>query len=456
MQTEGADDTNTYPQRCERHAHYRQRTQVTREAVITEKVSGCSLHTGNASHPQTIDFRLKTATHTDITTRTMNIGIITFHFSWFNYGAVLQTYAVSEAVRKAGHTPYVIDFRQGNPSRAALRHGAGFDEFRHEFLPGILPPTQTREALLSLNDRLDGFLAGGDQIWRYGYVIRNYRTYFLDFAADDKLKISYAPSFGIDRWEGDAEATVTVRRLLHRMDSVSVREESGVKICRDIFGIDAVHVLDPTLLHDAETYMPIIRSSQFYGNGRNAVAYMILDDNNSIRRAVEERFRNESEICDIKGTDLLSKYHVRNIVSAAKRLSGKLPGHRISRKAEAAIELLEGNTFVYRKVPDWLCLLHDSRLVVTDSFHAVVFSIIFRRDFLCVANPGRGKARLESLLGSLGITDRLCNADELPEKLHSAGHIGYDAVYARLAPLRKRSFEYLCGALDGKTKGDTR
>src|SRR5690606_38187267 len=105
----------------------------------------------------------------------------------------------------------------------------------------------------------DAIIVGSDQVWRYKYVGKNFRYYFLDFITKPTKKISYAASFGIDNWEGPNDTVPLISRLLADFQAISVREDSGVVICKETFGVDDTrHVLDPTFLPEIEFYDNII------------------------------------------------------------------------------------------------------------------------------------------------------------------------------------------------------
>lgn len=102
------------------------------------------------------------------------------------------------------------------------------------------------EELRRLNRETKAFIVGSDQVWRHKYSRLFGRDLFwLSFAAPNAKKIAYAASFGRDRWEADFESTLAAKYYISRFDRVSVREDDGVGICRDVFGVEASHVLDP-------------------------------------------------------------------------------------------------------------------------------------------------------------------------------------------------------------------
>ena len=128
-----------------------------------------------------------------------------------------------------------------------------FEKFRNKFLKRT-KPCYDADDLVQLNAKFDTFVTGSDQVWRFRYVFRSLKEFLLAFAAPHKTLFSYAASLGLDYWEGTDEATEIVRENLRRFNGISVREESGIDICRDMFGAEAVRVIDPTLLLSAEDY----------------------------------------------------------------------------------------------------------------------------------------------------------------------------------------------------------
>lgn len=108
---------------------------------------------------------------------------------------------------------------------------------------------------------------GSDQTWRPCYV-PNGMDYWLEFASDLLvIKVAYAPSFGVDKWEYDENQTALCKKLASTFSGLSVREESGVKLCKEHLGVEAEHVLDPTLLWDRKFYTPIAEKSSFKNGG---------------------------------------------------------------------------------------------------------------------------------------------------------------------------------------------
>lgn len=257
----------------------------------------------------------------------------------------------------------------------------------------------------------DAFIVGSDQVWREEYSPR-IETYFLDFLdeADPRPRVAYAASFGKEKEYIAAGKMPLCRSLLSRFDAVSVREDSGLKIVADDFGrADAVKVLDPTLLLDAERYRALIRRRE-RPEVPQLAAYILDSDPDKSRL-----------VADVAG-----------------RLG--LPVREST--ANLGIEKM-------LTVGQWLAMFEGAGFVVTDSFHGMVFAIQFGRPFVVYANRYRGLDRFLSLLGELGLTDRLVYSYSEFEQRREAlmTPIDYTAVRARIEELRSRSLAWLTNAL---------
>ena len=179
-------------------------------------------------------------------------------------------------------------------------------------------------------------------------------------------KIAYAASFGVDTWEYSETATKQCREWVKEFKAVSVREASGVALCENYLSVNAIHVLDPTLLLTKDIYENLCLSIKPMCNEPFLVAY-ILD-------LTDEKVCLVNNIAKSKGLKCL-------IVSAEKNIS--------------------------ITVEQWLSMFRDAEYVVTDSFHGTVFSLIFRKSFNAIINSERGSSRFESLLSIFNLQNRL-------------------------------------------------
>ena len=330
-----------------------------------------------------------------------------------NFGACLVAFALQTVIENLGCKAEIIDFRslgkvsQKSKERFALiQAGELFEKFRKQFLRRT-SVCYNFDDLCELNSKFDTFVVGSDQVWRYSYVAKYLKIFFLDFVNDDKLLLSYAASFGVDYWEGKEDTISEVSNYLKRFGAISVREMSGENICRDVFGVKATQVLDPTLLLNRQDYEAIIKAEQCLVDcDKKYIAYMLLDENS-------EMFQNLQKEAASKNLKLVNIY-----------------------KDE------DGN---YRSMGNWLNLIKNAQSVVTDSFHCVCFSLIFQKDFVCTVNFSRGVSRLQSLLESLHLEDRLIQVWE--DNLCCNSKIDYEKVNPILSGLQKKSMDFLAEGL---------
>jgi hypothetical protein len=267
--------------------------------------------------------------------------------------------------------------------------------------------------------RFRTFVVGSDQVWRARYT--DIPTQFLDvlehITGDRPRRISYAASFGVD---DIAEYTPDDRSraaaLIRRFDAVSVREHSGVSICREEFGVGAQQHVDPTMLLTAERYLALVsRANGILSPAAGRLLLYRLDANEEIDRIqalVDERL----------GLPSLEF----------------LPPQPSGYDAFAADPVV----FTLPSVEHWLACFASADFVITDSFHGCVFSILFNRPFIVHANQERGAARFASLLRVFGLEHHLVGADarSLDERVFAPD---WDRVNSILIAERERGVSYL-------------
>ena len=347
------------------------------------------------------------------------VGILTLHYTHDNYGGVLQAYSIYQFIKTLGYEPYIINY---NPTlrtsfkskiHFALKKilGFQFDVFRKHYIPNILNESNSLEDLKKLNDHLDCFVVGSDQVWRYSDNLTDLYKYFFEFIDDDKPKIAYAASFGLENWNGNEIVTQHVKKLLKRFHSVSLREESGVNICKSLMNIEGVKVLDPTLVLDSTQFDAIAKNTGLRKTLPNSyIAYFLLDDS----KKNEVYFKNLAtekhlKFIKIKGTTVLSK----------KKF------------------------YLFNSINQWLWYIKNSEIVITDSFHCVVFSIIFKKKFICFTNERTGITRLKSLLELLGLKSRLITSLNQINVDKMFDNINYDEIEKILEEEKIKSVEFL-------------
>ena len=311
-----------------------------------------------------------------------------------NYGGLLQNYALQNVLKKMGYDAVTIDFKQKNYyepllpalinrvlaiilqvfgikiNRRNIPHYQKRNTFSASFVKENINITNSVSSYSTkVLERVgaDICLVGSDQVWRprYNHYLEDM---YLKFAKDLSIKkVAYAASFGVDEWEYTAEQTKECSTLAKKFKAISVREESGVDLCKKNLDVDATWVLDPTLLLQKEDYLKICENVPV--SSKPYLAAYVLNMTDSIRKECEQTATE-------KGLEL-------KVFSA---------------DAQASLS-----------VPEWLAMFRDASYVVTDSFHGTAFSIIFGKDFKCLYNETRGSARFESLLN-------LYNSRKLEEK----------------------------------------
>lgn len=359
------------------------------------------------------------------------IGIINFHYSNNNYGAVLQACALQHVVHSYGYDVENINYIPSEPkktlknyigdvlrflrlrkseARKNVKHNGHFQRFRDGFLT-TSELCQTDSELAAVSSKYTHVIVGSDQVFRPAMTRHNATKYFLDFCPKS-IKIAYAASFGTDTWENNVFTSNIDQfiSLLARFSSISVREDSGVNICKDTFGVDAQHVLDPTLLAGADYFRSMFEVGTITG-GEKLLSYYKLD--------VDDVFLN---VIERLATD--------------KECTSKNIYHELNSSGEEE----------YYQVEAWLSSISNSELVVTDSFHCVCFCILFQVDFVCIANAERGIARLSSLLELLGLEERLCTTPGLIESV-SQKSIDWSTVEHKLSDERIKSSSFLRNSL---------
>lgn len=355
-----------------------------------------------------------------------------------NYGGIIQNYALQKVLKDLGNEPITID-RRGNRSisflRSFLSQVKGFiyknmlnknmltaaDYHRtmknnHQFLAKHIqrsPKIDSQEQLINYfqTQAFDAVIVGSDQTWRPKYSPDIY-NFYLDFLEDNASikKLAYASSFGTADWEYTEEETKICRKLAQQFDAISVREDAGVDLCREKLGVEAVHLLDPTLLLTAEDYSQLINRPK---ENKGLFTYVLdqsVEKQNYIQR-----------VADVLGL----KQYTNQAIKFDPLVKRKITDY--------IIPPLEG----------WLQGFRDAHFVVTDSFHGTVFSIIFNKPFIALVNKERGASRFESILGKLGLEHRLVyDVNELDKNLLN-DPIDYAQVNQQLNELKTTSLSFL-------------
>lgn len=380
----------------------------------------------------------------------MKIGILTQPLH-NNYGGLLQCFALQTTLKRLGHNAWVIRRGLALYERPTLLAKSTFyikqcikfllgrkfeiladfkkmqycgkktNLFKEKY---IIPKTELITNNYQLykfhkNNNIDAYIVGSDQVWRpdYSPCITNY---FLDFlnVKENIKRIAYAASFGVDNWQYNSLQTKECRRLINLFDAVSVREKSGIDLLeKHLYYNNAVHVLDPTMLLEKEDYVKLVleeNEPQSPGN----LFYYILDKS------------SEKD----------------NIIQNISSQIGYTPFTQMPKCSISNENLKERiEDCVFPTVTSWIKAYIDAEMIITDSFHGCVFSIIFNKPFWVIGNRSRGMARFNSLLEMFGLENRLISPDNLPTDFKEP--IDWDKVNQKLKHLQKYSMDFLTYAL---------
>ena len=342
----------------------------------------------------------------------MKIALLTIHAA-DNYGATLQAYATQKKLVQLGHQVEIVDLDIPNPYsklKGVLLYPKHlkFKRFRKKHYHHLTKHYRSLSNLQENPPVADCYLVGSDQTWNPEITRDKARAFFLDFGDDKVIRACYAPSFGMQKWEQNPFIdTDEAKKLLHRFDLISVRESDGVRMLDETFGINNVtQVIDPVLHFD--DYSELVGEVE---QTDDLVVYKLTNDEGFYQKARQV------------AKDL--KSNARSIGSI-RRIEGMKCGYP------------EG-------VEEWIRRIAGAKYVMTDSFHGMIFSILYQRQFILYARTPKLISRMVSILSLLGIADRIvpgdASAGEIKTKLLEP--IDYQTVHERLVELRKSSVDFL-------------
>lgn len=358
-----------------------------------------------------------------------------------NYGGLLQAYALQAVLKRMGHDVWTEDrkYAYSLKGRVSLFIRRILSPVRKVYYPtdkqnkiitrhtrtfirkyiNTTEPVSSKTKEMFKKYAFDAYIVGSDQVWRpsYSYYLFNY---FLDFTVGRNVKrIAYAASFGTSEWEFTFEETQQCSVLAKNFDAISVREDSGIELCGKYLGVNAIHVLDPTMLLEKDDYIRLVEEERIPTTGNRLMTYILdkTDEKNEIIQKISEYFVLEP-----------------NVIMPEKYF------HQVGAK--------EINKCIFPPVADWLRGFMDAKYVVTDSFHGMVFSIIFNKQFIVIANKERGLDRFTSLLKMFGLKNRLVYSLEqiTNELLHTS--IDYRIVNQMWLTERKKAMDFLSHSLN--------
>jgi hypothetical protein len=295
-----------------------------------------------------------------------------------------------------------------------------FNRFNEKYINFSNEKIRKNKIPKNFSSRYEYFICGSDQIFNANFdiVAENIKSHLATFAFPEQ-RIAYAASFGTDNVASGYEDIFASE--LSKFKNISVRENSGVDIVRKISGRDdAQVVLDPTMLLTADEWKSIARKPSYINKGKFIVTYF-LGGRSEVMKAYLDRISN---VFDAKVINL-----------------------EIECLGDSSIENLD----VFATAPDeFVWLIENAECILTDSFHATVFSMLFHKPFCVFDRTGFGKGnnmggRIETLLGMFDLKefyDDLNNPTVVPRKYPT------DNIENVLSRERDRSLEFLKNALE--------
>jgi hypothetical protein len=267
----------------------------------------------------------------------------------------------------------------------------------------------------------DAYITGSDQVWN-PRINNNDSSWFLTFAPPGKTRIAYAASFGVSQIPGRLLAEYS--SWLGGIHSLSTREFEGQQIIEQLAGRHAEVVLDPTLLLDPEQWREI---------------------------AVPFKFNRPYLLCYCMPVD---KHVTRSIARAARQVSTLMGWDAIWLGQREYMRLHPWRRGIYNAGPaEFLGLLQDASLIVTNSYHGAALAIDFCKPFYVYANYGeenanRSNSRIATLLKTFRLEGRLLAArKDTPQKYDL--NLDHQAVASILQEERRRAIDFLRAALEG-------
>jgi len=352
----------------------------------------------------------------------MTVYILTIHKEP-NYGAILQAYALYKKIESLGYTPKFINLKLDHRrvkknlvnriTMLLYRFSKGYsrcygiaDKFINQHCPNQTKDFYTFEELNKQEwNKDDIFIIGSDQVWNPSITGRLKYAFTFSFLGNNYKMYSYASSFGFIKEQIDRIDDKMINAI-RSFKKVSVREKFGVDFLAQK-GIQATEVIDPTLLLD--------------------------NYNNLIDNKTEKR----------KELLLLTLSNKKKMNDFADSISQKT-GLKI-RKHFGYLQPQRSDNMKFLTVEEWMKAIASSELIITDSFHATIFSILFKKQFFVFLSEPNKVYRIKSLLEKLGIEGHIADPNT---SIDLNNVIEYNEVDKKLENYRHESVEFLKSILD--------
>lgn len=323
----------------------------------------------------------------------MNIALINLPLD-NNYGGNLQRFALVKVLQVLGHDVTHISLRfcfdvplrekfistTKSVVKTILNKHANFFYWKKAdkryqqslahikpFYDRYIPHTSSIFNLQDFHEwhKYDAVIVGSDQVWRKNIADRHLSSFFLDFLQEETVKkIAYGVSFGSAENELLENEKSKLGALYARFHAVSVRERSGIDLIRQYGwkGFQPTRVLDPTLLLDKQQYITLTKDGDTLPSAGDLFCYILdMDDEKTkLIHATEQQYNLKAFLYGLGG---------------------------------------------HTTIEQWLRSFLDAKMILTDSYHGLVFSIIFNKPFILIRNKFRGNARFDNIVEMFSINE---------------------------------------------------
>lgn len=382
------------------------------------------------------------------------IGIITDFYKSYNYGGVLQAYALPKVCEKMGFSCEQIAFdKKGNENEVSVKgkikniKKIGLKEYlnlkvHYTLKSQVYAALEIRKELFkkfidkhiiysniynqatikNAGNKYDAFICGSDQIWNPKWYCKEY---FLNFVPNEKLKIAYSASIGRDKLSRDEE--LYIKPLIKRLNFISVRENNAKELIKGITDKDLFVTLDPTLLLNKSEWDKVQISP--YINKPYIFVYL-LGENDANKKYIKKIATDlNMKVIYIPYTKLRYNKH-----------DDKLNTININDVGPA----------------EFVGLIKNAEIIITDSFHGCVFSIIYQKKFWCLkrnidTEKESMNSRIYTLFENLEIGNRFIDKNNIHIKNKFFSEIEYEGVNKNLNELKRNSLNFLKNALSSLT-----
>lgn len=336
-----------------------------------------------------------------------------------NYGAELQAYATIRILQELGHDVSMIDIRLTDMQKLSVKGyiargimwlspcNRKFNAFWKKYIP-CTRRYKSIEELKADPPEADVYIVGSDQVWNPDITKEFSTLFFLNFGHEHVERVSFASSFGVEEWK-HGMLTDEIGGLLKRFSAISCREQSGVEILKKHFQINATCVADPTF---------------------------ILGDYSKLTGSIKHR---QSLVYYPLSNDIELESYAEGL---AKRLHLKAVNNK---KSTTLFHRIEWDR---TSIEAWVKNIAEAEFVITRSFHGLVFSLLYQRQFAVLASRNGRGVRLVDLLTQLGLSHRIYNStDEIDQSEPWKDTIDYTQISVKINDLQKQSVDFLKKAL---------